>query len=245
MISVQEVYNRCGSCRHFEPMFTDRMSRTMGECKGKPTHPTVGAQEFGCPNYHLDRSKLVPGSPLPDDADVSPAERERQRRMTLVQQGNARDAAAARRPTTVRRSRDDEDDDTPPKMNYIPLSLDGGDGESSMDRHTLKSILAEVLDEALNVSDVPMATRFKGGKVIVQPANAELQAKEIEIDVLFRKVVAIRDKLRVLEQKINGTDNLDAAEKVQIQQYITACYGTMTTFNFLFRDRDDGFAGQG
>ncbi len=244
MISVQEVYNRCGSCRHFEPMFTDRMSRTMGECKGKPTHPTVGAQEFGCPNYHLDRSKLVPGTPLPDDADVSPAQRERERRMSLVAQGHARDAALARRPTTARRSHDD-DDAIPLKTNYIPLSLGDGETEGTMDRHTLKSILAEVLDEALNVSDVPMATRFRGGKVIVQPGNAELAAKEIDIDVLFRKVVAIRDKLRVLEQKINGSENLDAAEKVQIQQYITACYGTMTTFNFLFRDRDDGFAGQG
>jgi hypothetical protein len=244
MISVQEVYNRCGSCRNFEPMFTDRMGRTMGECRGKPTHPTVGAQEFGCPVYHLDRTKLLPGSTVPEDADVSPAERERQRRMTLVHQGAARDAAAARRPTLVRRAHDDEECEQP-KMNYIPLSLGDGDGESTMDRHTLKSILAEVLDEALNVSDVPMATRFKGGKVVVQPGNAELQAKEIEIDVLFRKVVAIRDKLRVLEQKINGSENLDPAEKVQIQQYITACYGTMTTFNFLFRDRDDGFAGQG
>ena len=244
MISVQEVYNRCGSCRHFEPMFTDRMSRTMGECKGKPTHPTVGAQEFGCPNYHLDRSKLVPGTPLPDDADVSPAERERQRRMAMVQQGHARDVADARRSTPVRRAYE-EVEESRPKMNYIPLSLGDGDTEGSMDRHTLKSILAEVLDEALNVSDVPMAARFKGGKVIVQPGNADLQAKEIDIDVLFRKVVAIRDKLRVLEQKINGSENLDATEKVQIQQYITACYGTMTTFNFLFRDRDDGFAGQG
>ena len=223
-------------------MFTDRMGRTMGECRGKPTHPTVGAQEFGCPVYHLDRAKLVPGTALPDDADVSPADRERQRRVTMVQQGAARDAAV-RRSTPTRRTHDD--DDTPPKTNYIPLSLGDGDGESTMDRHTLKSILAEVLDEALNVSDAPMAPRFKGGKVIVQPGNADLQPKEIEIDVLFRKVVAIRDKLRVLEQKINGSENLDATEKVQIQQYITACYGTMTTFNFLFRDRDDGFAGQG
>ena len=244
MIAVQEVYNRCGSCRNFEPMFTDRMGRTMGECRGKPTHPTVGAQEFGCPVYHLDRGKLLPGSSVPDDADVSPSERERQRRQTLVHQGAARDHAAARHPSPVRRTRED-DDETPPKANYIPLSLGDADGENTMDRHTLKSILAEVLDEALNVSDAPMATRFRGGKVLVQPGNPELQAKEIDIDVLFRKVVSIRDKLRVLEQKINGSENLDAAEKVQIQQYITACYGTMTTFNFLFRDREDYFTGQG
>lgn len=241
MISVQEVYNRCGSCRHFSPMFTDRMARTMGECKGKPTHPTVGAQEFGCPNYHLDRQKLLPGAQVPEDADVSPAERERQRRQSLIAQGHARDVAEARRGSHHSR-RDDEDE--APKMTHIPLSIDGGDGEDAMDRQTLKSILAEVLDEAMNVSDVPMAPRFKGGKVIVQPANPELQAKEVEIDVLFRKIVGMRDKLRVLEQKVNASD-LDNADKVQIQQYITACYGSMTTFNFLFRDRDDGFTGQG
>lgn len=238
---VQEVYNRCGSCRHFEPMFTDRMARTMGECRGKPTHPTVGAQEFGCPVYYLDRGKLLPGAAVPDDADVSPAERERQRRMLSIEQRAVRDAHERRHAGPRRQEPDDES----PKMTNIPLSLDSESGEGNMDRATLKSILAEVLDEALGVTDAPMHPRFKGGKVLVQPANPELQPKEIDAEVLFRKIVAIRDKLRVLEQKVNGSENLDNAEKVQLQQYITACYGTMTTFNFLFRERDDGFAGQG
>ena len=243
MLTVMEVYNRCGSCRHFEPMFTDRMDRTMGECRGKPTHPTVGAQEFGCPNYHLDRKKLVPGTQLPADADISPAERERLRRAALVQAGVTLDAVARRTPT-VRRVREVDAEESL-KLQEIPLSLADDATEQTMDRETLKSIMAEVLDEALGITDTAIHPRYKGGKVIVQPANPQLQAKEIEVEVLFRKVVAIRDKLRVLEQKINGSENLDSAEKIQIQQYITACYGTMTTFNFLFRDRDDGFAGQG
>ena len=113
-----------------------------------------------------------------------------------------------------------------------------------MQRQELKAILAEVLDEALGVSDAPIHPRFAGGKVMIQPANAELQAKELEIDVLFRKIVAVREKLRVLEQKINSADGLEPAEKIQIQQYITSCYGSLTSFNFLFRDRDDWFVGE-
>jgi hypothetical protein len=134
-----------------------------------------------------------------------------------------------------------------PKVQHIPLTL-SEDGEAegeSMDRETLRGILAEVLDEALGTSDTEMHPRYKGGKVIVQPANTELAPKELEIDVLFKKVVGVRDKLRVLEQKINGSENLDSAEKVQIQQYITSCYGSLTSFNYLFKDREDWFVGQG
>lgn len=81
MSDVYEVYNRCGSCRHFRVSFTDRMGRVMGECRGKPNRPTVGASEFGCPEYHLDRTRLFPGLPVPDDADASPRERALQRRI--------------------------------------------------------------------------------------------------------------------------------------------------------------------
>ena len=244
MLYVQEVYNRCGSCRHFQPSFTDRMGRTMGECRGKPTHPTIGAQEFGCAAYWLDRQKLVPGSPVPEGADIAPADRDRERRLRALQEANARDARS--RPTRTHAARQDRDDEHEerPKMTHIPLALGDAEGEEVMDRATLKSILAEVLDEALGVSDAPMHPRFRGGKIIVQPSNPELAAKEIETDVLFRKIVGMRDKLRVLEQKVNASD-LDNADKVQLQQYITACYGSMTTFNFLFRERDDYFTGQG
>ena len=111
-----------------------------------------------------------------------------------------------------------------------------------MDRDDLKEILAEVLEEALGISEAPMHKRYRGGKVIVQPGNPELSAKEVPIDVLFRKVTSVRDKLRVLEQKINSNSAIEADDKAQLQSYISGAYGSLTTFNFLFRDKDDYFS---
>ena len=74
--------------------------------------------------------------------------------------------------------------------------------------------------------------------------DAQTQAKEIPLDALFHKVVMIRDRLRVLEQKINAHEKLSDAEKVDIQQYVTRCYGSLTTFNLLFRDEKDRFVGE-
>jgi len=236
MVDVHEVYNRCGSCRNFRPEHKDRHGRTLGQCHGKPTHPTVSSHEFGCPEYYLDRSRMLEsGVAVPDDADLSPREREAARRQKAMQARPVVRARAGRSPGGH------QDDGPAPRVRDIPLDEEG----ETMDRDALKSILAEVLDEALGLSDMPLHPRFRGGKVIVQPADSTLQSKEIDIDVLFRKIVAVREKLRVLEQKINSSDKLDQQDKVQIQQYITSCYGSMTSFNFLFRDRDDWFAGQG
>ena len=113
----------------------------------------------------------------------------------------------------------------------------GGDG-------SLEATLRRVLREEMGLSDIRMLDRWKGGTVVIRPGREGQKQKEIPIDDLFHKIVMLRDRLRVLEQKINAHTVLSDAEKVDLQQYITRIYGTLTTFNVLFADRDDWFVGQ-
>jgi hypothetical protein len=76
--------------------------------------------------------------------------------------------------------------------------------------------------------------------MILEPSRAGISSKEIPIDTFFHKIVMMRDRLRVMEQKVNASA-LDDETKVDIQQYISRCYGSMTTFNILFKEIDDQF----
>lgn len=108
----------------------------------------------------------------------------------------------------------------------------------------IEKTIRYVLDEygALNAV-VPLGDRWKEGTMILQPANPDLKPKEIPIEVFFHKIVMLRDRLRVLEQNINSHKVLTDEEKVNIQQYITRIYGSLTTFNILFADKEDYFTG--
>jgi hypothetical protein len=90
----------------------------------------------------------------------------------------------------------------------------------------------------------PIGERWENGTLILQPADPALKAKEIPLDVFFHKIVMLRERLRVLEQQINSHKKLEDQDKVDMQQYITRIYGTLTTFNVLFRDREDWFVGE-
>jgi hypothetical protein len=139
---------------------------------------------------------------------------------------------------TPRRYRDDDRGLPPPKK---PLPQEIG---IDMDQDEFRDVLRQILREELGATEVTLGDRWRGGEVIMKPGREGTQDKSIPIDTLFHKIVLIRDKLRVLEQKINGNKTLTAQEKVQLQQYITGCYGSLTTFNVLFADKADGFSGQ-
>jgi len=92
--------------------------------------------------------------------------------------------------------------------------------------------------------NVPLGERWQGGTLILKPAKEGLKAKEMPIEVFFHKVVMIRDRLRVLEQQINQHEKLGEEEKINLQQYITRCYGSLTSFNVLFGDAEQQFTGE-
>lgn len=91
---------------------------------------------------------------------------------------------------------------------------------------------------------VPLGDRWTGGTLLLQPADKTQKPKEIPIEDFFHKIVMLRDRLRVLEQNINSNKTLSDEEKVNIQQYITRCYGSLTTFNVLFRNKEQWFVGE-
>ena len=92
--------------------------------------------------------------------------------------------------------------------------------------------------------NVPIGEKWIKGVLLLQPADKSLKPKEIPIDDFFHKIVMLRDRLRVLEQNINSNKKLNDEDKVNIQQYITRCYGSLTTFNVLFKNKEHWFVGE-
>jgi len=110
--------------------------------------------------------------------------------------------------------------------------------------YEVEKSLRSILKKWSDVSEiVPMADKYKGGTLILKPKDVSLSDKEIPIDTFFHKIVMLRDRLRVMEQKINSSKTLEDQDKVDLQQYITRCYGSLTTFNVLFKNNSQYFKG--
>ncbi len=110
----------------------------------------------------------------------------------------------------------------------------------------IEQAMHNILDQRLNdMQMVPIGQKWKRGMMILKPGDPTMATKEVPIDTFFHKIVMIRDRLRVMEQKINANKVMTDDEKVDLQQYITAIYGSLTTFNVLFREVHHQFKGAG
>ena len=108
----------------------------------------------------------------------------------------------------------------------------------------LELLLRRVIREEAGVTPVAPAEKWRGGTIVLKPGNPALQEKSWPIESLFHKIVMIRNRLRTLEQQVNASD-LPEDQKLRLQGYVTACYGTLTSFNVLFAEEDDHFRGAG
>ena len=91
---------------------------------------------------------------------------------------------------------------------------------------------------------IQLGDKWLGGTMVLKPKDSELQTKEIPVETFFHKIVMVRDRLRVLEQQVNAEDKLDNQDKIKLQQYITRIYGSLTTFNILFKYKEESFSGE-
>jgi hypothetical protein len=207
----------CGNCRLWRAHSRNDQGAWVGGCRVMPGRGLFVPEAPVCSSF-LPRSAAIPTA-LPEAK-----KRERAHRMQNIA------------PTVVRRGTDLGPATVAPAVPDVELGEDW-----DMTREELKAIIRETIGEA---SHVPLAPKWEGGTIVMKPHDAALQAKELPIDALFHKVVMVRDRLRVLEQKLNAHPKLSDAEKVEMQQYVTKCYGSLTSFNLLFRDREDGFVGE-
>ena len=134
-----------------------------------------------------------------------------------------------------------EIDKTDPKLEEIIPENVTVELETTSD---VEKSLLKILRLWADVSEVvPLGDRWRGGMMFLQPADKTQKPKEIPIDIFFHKIVMLRDRIRVMEQQINAHKKLSDEDKVNLQQYVTRIYGSLTTFNILFKNKEHWFIG--
>jgi len=211
----------CGNCRLWRAIERDAAGIWLGDCRVMTQRGQFPPTAPICASF-ISLSQAIPQA-LPEE--------ERRRRARTVGNVGPRVIRHGESHAPVRESR------------AVPQQPDVDLGEDfDMTREELKAIVREAVAD-LGGGEVPLAGKWEGGTMVLKPGKPELQSKEIPIDALFHKVVMVRDRLRVLEQKVNGHAKLSDADKVELQQYVTRCYGSLTTFNVLFAEKRDYFVG--
>lgn len=220
MTEAPSAARQCGSCRLWRHMADDERG-PVGPCRLLVRIGDVPATAPACERY-LARDAAVPSAP--------PPEPERHRR------------APSLRPVVVHRP-----GEAHPVTTFVPVARPSPaltplpEELTDMTREEFAQAIREVLQE--ETAEVRLANKWEGGTIILKPGDPSAQPKEIPLDALLHKVVMIRDRLRVLEAKLNAHEKLTDAEKVDLQQYVTRCYGSLTTFNVLFKEEKDRFVG--
>ena len=113
----------------------------------------------------------------------------------------------------------------------------------SLDSPDVELLLRRIIREETGLTPVAPAEKWRNGQLVLRPGAPGLQEKTWPIETFFHKIVMIRNRLRTLEQQVNGTAELPADAKLKLQSYITGCYGSLTSFNILFADEADQFRG--
>ena len=208
----------CGDCKAFHHDARDENGSVRGMCRRRPELGELPASLPYCHVFVVRDSRAGKVRPV----ETGKADPRRAKRA-----GDERPQRIAQRATLAGPTAGDTE------------------GEISMDRDGLKQVLRELLEEETLYGYPEMGSRWQGGALVLKPEDPAIQPKEVPLETFFHKIVMLRDRLRVLEAKLNGHDRLSEADKVELQGYITKCYGTLTTFNVLFKDRDDQFTSKG
>ncbi|MSP24569.1 MAG: hypothetical protein EXR75_05275 [Myxococcales bacterium] len=217
---MSEVDRSCGACAAFMRVIDAPSGERTGDCALEVYAPPVSAA-WTCSRYR-PKGALA--------AELRPRVAGEPRRHFEPKPRSAPHDAPVQRGAT------------PTPIRAFFGSLETQEIDIDMNIEDFRRVLREVLTDELGISRPALGQRWQGGELVMVPGNSDTQEKRVPLESFFHKIVMVRDKLRVLEQRLNTHEVLSAEEKVQLQSYVTACYGSLTTFNVLFAEKDDQFS---